>query len=53
MSQFRVIFDAFCEKTKRARASLRVTFDGDPVGEEMTPEGLGLEGEEVLDVAKQ
>ena len=50
-SQFAAIFDAFCEKTGQARASLRVTFDGDLVDEEETPGGLGCEGEEVLDVA--
>lgn len=47
------VIDGFCKRTGKDRQSLRFLADGDRVNDDDTPEKLGLEDNDVIEVLNQ
>lgn len=48
--KFDKIFKAYAEKVKRDLGSLVFSFDGDKVSDTLTPDGLGMEEDDIIEV---
>lgn len=49
-TQLKKLMDAYAEKQGKSVSSLRFLFDGDRINATDTPEKLGMENEDVIDV---
>ncbi|KAJ9440676.1 hypothetical protein DIPPA_19437 [Diplonema papillatum] len=52
-TKLRKLVEAYCKVRKVSRGQLRLLFDGVSVGDNQTPDELGIEDEDVIDVLEE